>query len=75
MSLMATMSESLVSQPAERSETAPQRAARLAEERELLEVGREDLRAGRSLSGPELEAWLNRWAVGDPVDTTASPHK
>jgi len=39
-------------------EDVAQRKARLAREAALLEEGRADLRAGRSLSGEALDAWL-----------------
>lgn len=39
-------------------EDAAQRKVRLAREAALLEEGRADLRAGRSLSGEALDVWL-----------------
>ena len=46
-------------------ETADERAARLEREREMLEVGRQDLRAGRFITGPKLEARLQAFVRGE----------
>jgi hypothetical protein len=45
-----------------RAETLAVREARLAYERALLDEGRADLAAGRSLSGEALEVWLEAFA-------------
>jgi predicted transcriptional regulator len=49
---------------ADRVETPAVRDARLAYERALLDEGRADLDAGRSLTGEGLETWLEAF-VGD----------
>jgi hypothetical protein len=49
----------------EPKETAAEKAARLERERALLELGREDIRAGRCISGDELEARLKAFARGE----------
>lgn len=46
---------------------AARREARRAREAALLEEGRADIRAGRCLSGDDLEAWL------DGVDAAQEP--
>ncbi len=55
------------------AEAAMDRTRRLTQEAAALEEARADLRAGRSLTGEALEAWLTRWANGDPVDIEARP--
>ncbi|MBX3483522.1 hypothetical protein [Phenylobacterium sp.] len=52
--------------PRRQRETSAQREARLAREHEMLEAAREDIRAGRCISGLELEAWLKAWAADSP---------
>ena len=44
--------------PKDPAGAAARRKARLAREAELLDEGRADIRAGRSLSGEALDKWL-----------------
>ena len=63
---MASTSNPLAGAPAPRTETEAERAARRAHERVLLEGGFEDIRAGRYLTGAELDTWLDRFVQGLP---------
>ncbi len=63
---MPTTTTPLAGEPGRQTETEAERAARLARERALLEEGFEDIRAGRYLTGAELDTWLERFAQGLP---------
>ncbi len=63
---MADRTIPLAGEPARQAETESERAVRLARERILLEQGFADIRAGRSLTGAELDAWLERFVQGLP---------
>lgn len=63
---MAATTNPLAGEPAPRTETEVERIARLKHERVLLEEGLEDIRAGRYLTGAELDTWLDRFAQGLP---------
>lgn len=56
-------------------ETAEERAARLARERKVLESAREDIRAGRCISGPELDAFLDWFVADDDTPPPPAPSK
>jgi hypothetical protein len=63
---MASTTNPLADDLTPQAETEAEHAARLARERALLNEGFEDIRAGRALTGAELDAWLNRFAQGLP---------
>ena len=63
---MTATTNPLADGPTPPAETETARAARLAHERALLHEGFEDIRAGRCLTGAELDAWLDRFAQGLP---------
>ena len=63
---MATTINPLGPDPMPAAETEAERTARLARERALLDEGFEDIRAGRALTGADLDAWLDRFAQGLP---------
>jgi hypothetical protein len=55
------------------AETEADRAARLAHERVLLEQAREDVEAGRVIADEDIDAWLDRFAGGEPLPTPNAP--
>jgi hypothetical protein len=69
---MANTTGFQIGQPRKPGETAEQREARLVGERRQIEQAREDIRAGRSTSGTELEALLDRFEAGEEFDPPGS---
>jgi hypothetical protein len=51
------------------------RVAQLAREAKLLEEGRDDLRAGRSISGAALDAWLEGLDGDQPMSVPGQPNR
>ena len=70
---MATTTNSLAGEPAPRTETEAERAARLAHERALLDEAREDVRAGRFIADAEVDAWLDRFVRGESLPMPEAP--
>ena len=64
---MAATTNPLAGDPAPQAETDAERAARLAHERALLDEAREDVRAGRVIADEDVDAWLDRFARGEPL--------
>jgi len=58
-------------------ETAQQRKARLAAEAFMLAVAKADIEGGRYIADGDLDAWLDAWENGEPVElpeaSTSSP--
>lgn len=70
---MATTTTPTAGEPAQRTETEAERAARLAHERALLEEAYEDVRAGRVIADDEVDAWLDRFVRGEPLPIPDAP--
>ncbi len=49
------------------AETEPERLARLAWERQQIEEAREDVRAGRVITGAAVDDLLDRFVRGEPL--------
>ncbi|CAM3043592.1 MULTISPECIES: hypothetical protein [Methylobacterium] len=56
-------------------ETAQQRKARLAAEASMLAVAKADIADGRYIADGDVDAWLDAWVNGEPVELPeASAH-
>ncbi|MCJ2056033.1 hypothetical protein MKL09_05660 [Methylobacterium sp. J-048] len=49
-------------------ETAQQRKARLAAEASMLAVAKADIAEGRYIADGDVDAWLDAWVNGEPVE-------
>ncbi len=52
----------MTGRPRRRGEPPQARALRIAREREQLDAAREEIRQGKCMSGPVLDAWLDEFA-------------
>lgn len=59
-------SSSFALDPAATNEAADDRRQRLAQEAEMLEEARQELRDGKGLTGEALKTWLNDFVKGRP---------
>ena len=55
------------------SETAQQRKARLEAEASMLAVAKADIEGGRYIADGDLDAWLDAWEIGEPVELPEAP--
>ena len=54
-------------------ETAQQREARLEGEASMLAAAKVDIEDGRYIADGDLDAWLDAWENGEPVELPEAP--